>query len=120
MEKTCIQIKGGIEMKKKVLSILICRTVIMSPLLVCSESVKAATSNTVSRAIYTSQKANMIVDGSFKGSNGSKVNGHKTYKTVQAAIDSVSQNNKSDVIIYIKNGRYHEKITLTVLLEVQN
>lgn len=39
-------------------------------------------------------------------------NGYKTYKTVQSAINSVSQYNKSEVIIYIKNGTYHEKLTV--------
>lgn len=56
--------------------------------------------------------ASMVVDASYRGQDGAVSNGYKAYKTVQAAINSVSQYNKSEVIIYIKNGTYHEKLTV--------
>jgi pectinesterase len=39
--------------------------------------------------------------------------GSGNYKTVQAALDAVSTNNKNQVTIFIKNGIYKEKLILS-------
>jgi pectinesterase len=38
--------------------------------------------------------------------------GSGNYRTVQEALDAIPQNNKSDILIYIRNGVYNEKLLL--------
>ena len=54
----------------------------------------------------------LIVDGSFHGEDGNRVNGIPTYNTVQAAIDSISSKNTKEKKIYIKSGSYYEKLNI--------
>lgn len=53
---------------------------------------------------------NKVVDSAYEGTDGEKVNGIPTYKTVQAAVDSVSSNNTERVIILVKEGDYEEHL----------
>lgn len=53
-----------------------------------------------------------IVDASYIGEDGAKVNGVPTYKTVQAAVDSVPANNTERQVIYIKSGDYEERLVV--------
>ncbi len=55
---------------------------------------------------------NAVVNTSFTGSDGEKVNGIETYKTVTAALAAAPKASKTEYIIFIKSGRYHEKITV--------
>lgn len=97
-------------MNKRILSILICGAVLAAPVLASTTGVTANAASTVSA--YSLERADKVVDASYTGTNGAVSNGYSTYKTVQAAINSVPTNNSSDVVIYIKNGTYHEKITV--------
>ena len=51
---------------------------------------------------------NKVVDSAYGGTDGEEVNGIPTYKTVQAAVDSVSSNNTERVIILVKEGDYEQ------------
>ena len=53
---------------------------------------------------------NKVVDSAYEGTDGEEVNGIPTYKTVQAAVDSVSSNNTERVIILVKEGDYEEHL----------
>ena len=55
----------------------------------------------------------LMVDASFEGENGSKVDGVKTYSTLEAALDTVSSSNSEEVVIFLKSGIYKEKLTIT-------
>ncbi|WP_185966760.1 pectinesterase family protein [Clostridium sp. HBUAS56017] len=101
-------------MRKKFLSILICATIIVSQGLVSPTTAKGEViNNAVSENVIKSKKINVIVDGKYTGVNGQEVNKIKMFSTVQAAINSVPEDNTSEVIIYIKNGTYKEKINVT-------
>ncbi len=54
-----------------------------------------------------------VVDASYKGIDGDKVNGIETYKTVQSAVDSVSTSNTERVVILVKEGDYEEHLVVT-------
>lgn len=55
---------------------------------------------------------NKIVDSTYEGTDGEAVNGIPTYKTVQAAVNSVSSNNTERVIILVKEGDYEEHLVV--------
>lgn len=55
---------------------------------------------------------NSIVYGNLDGTSGQKVNGIETYKTVTEALANAPKESKNEYIIFIKSGRYHEKITV--------
>jgi len=55
---------------------------------------------------------NIVVDASFTGTDGDQVNAIPTYKTITAAVGSVSPSNTTEKIIFVKNGTYHEKLTI--------
>lgn len=57
---------------------------------------------------------NIVVDSAFTGKDGDVVEGYATYKTVQAAINSVSEDNAESKVIFIKNGKYNERVTVMV------
>ncbi len=52
----------------------------------------------------------LVVDASYTGTDGDAVNGIPTYRTVQAAVDSVSSSNSSRVVILVKEGSYREHL----------
>lgn len=53
-----------------------------------------------------------IVDAAYTGEDGTEVNGIPTYRTVQAAVDAVPENNAERQVIYIKKGDYKERLTV--------
>jgi pectin methylesterase-like acyl-CoA thioesterase len=56
---------------------------------------------------------NKLVDPSFTGTNGTaNADGIATYKTIQAAVDSVSSDNAERVVILVKAGSYNERLTV--------
>jgi pectin methylesterase-like acyl-CoA thioesterase/pectate lyase len=56
---------------------------------------------------------NKVVDASYKGTDGDKVNGIPTYKTVQAAVNSVDKSNETRVVILVKEGDYNEHLVVS-------
>lgn len=52
----------------------------------------------------------MVVDSAFSGTDGDVVDGYATYKTVQAAVNSVAADNTESKVIFIKNGEYEERV----------
>jgi pectin methylesterase-like acyl-CoA thioesterase len=54
----------------------------------------------------------IMVDKNYAGNDGDVVNGVRIFKTVQAAVNSVPTNNTKRTVIFIKSGRYYEKITI--------
>ena len=55
---------------------------------------------------------NKVVDSAYTGTDGEEVNGIPTYKTVQAAVDSVASDNTRRVIILVKEGDYEEHLAV--------
>ncbi len=64
--------------------------------------------------IYAQTNYNAIVDGKFTGTDGAKVNGTPTYKTVTSALSNAPKDSKTQYIIFIKSGLYHEKLTINI------
>ena len=56
---------------------------------------------------------NKVVDASYKGTDGDEVNGIPTYKTVQAAVNSVDKSNETRVVILVKEGDYNEHLVVS-------
>jgi pectin methylesterase-like acyl-CoA thioesterase len=101
-------------MKKRFLSILICVTLIVAQGLVSPATVKAEEVNkTAYENIASIENVNRVVDANYTGIDGQTVNNVKTFKSVQAAINTVPDNNVSEVVVLIKNGTYKEKITVS-------
>ncbi len=65
-----------------------------------------------SEKVATKANYNLVVDGKFTGTNGEKVDGIPTYKTVTAALAKAPKASKTQYVIFIKSGKYHEKITV--------
>ncbi|SFL70614.1 pectinesterase [Pelosinus propionicus DSM 13327] len=53
---------------------------------------------------------NAIADSSYKGVDGMKVGGIKTYKSIGKALDDAPADGIKPYLIYIKIGRYYEKL----------
>lgn len=53
-----------------------------------------------------------VIDANYTGKDGEEINGSKTYKTVQAAINAVDSNNTKEYIIFIKSGVYYGKVNI--------
>lgn len=51
----------------------------------------------------------ILVDGSYEGTDGELVDNVPVYKTLEAALNAADENG---TLIYIKNGRYYEKLTI--------
>lgn len=54
----------------------------------------------------------MVVDAAYTGTDGESVDGVPTYKTVQAAVDSVSASNTDNKVILVKAGSYEERLVV--------
>lgn len=53
-----------------------------------------------------------VVDGQYTGTDGAVQENVKTYKTVTAALAEAPADSKEPYVIFIKNGRYYEKLTI--------
>jgi pectinesterase len=53
-----------------------------------------------------------VVDARYAGADGVAVNGVATFRTVAAALAAMSVNGGARAVIAIRNGRYHEKLTI--------
>ncbi|MEO8621947.1 MAG: pectinesterase family protein [bacterium] len=53
-----------------------------------------------------------IVDAHYAGRDGEIVNGVATFRTIGSALDGIPQNGIGRTTIFVKNGRYHEKLTV--------
>ena len=54
-----------------------------------------------------------VVDSAYDGTDGEQVNGIHTYKTVQAAVNSVDKANTKRVVILVKEGDYNEHLVVS-------
>ena len=54
-----------------------------------------------------------VVDSAYDGTDGAEVNGIPTYKTVQAAVNSVDKANTKRVVILVKEGDYNEHLVVS-------
>jgi pectin methylesterase-like acyl-CoA thioesterase/pectate lyase len=54
-----------------------------------------------------------VVDSAYDGTDGEEVNGIPTYKTVQAAVNSVDKSNTKRVVILVKEGDYNEHLVVS-------
>ena len=68
---------------------------------------KQAAATAVSRQPY-----HAIVDGRYNGKDGGVVRGMKMYRTLAAAVAEVPADNIEPFVISLRNGRYHEKLTI--------
>ena len=62
---------------------------------------------TPSRAPYGA-----VVDARFTGHDGDRIVGEPTYRTVSGALDAAPESSPTPFIIFIRNGRYHEKLSV--------
>jgi pectinesterase len=53
-----------------------------------------------------------VVDARFAGSDGARVDGTPTFHTIGAALDAAPDSSARPHVIYIRNGRYHEKLSV--------
>ena len=53
-----------------------------------------------------------VVDARFAGSDGERVAGEATYRTVARALTAAPEASTAPFVIFIKNGRYREKLTV--------
>lgn len=53
-----------------------------------------------------------VVDARFTGTDGARVAGTPTYRTLGAALTALPLNGVGRVVLLIRNGRYHEKLTV--------
>lgn len=53
-----------------------------------------------------------LVDPRFTGQDGASVAGQATYRTVAAAISAAPDSSGAPFVIFIRNGRYHEKLSV--------
>lgn len=54
-----------------------------------------------------------LVDASHEGAAGARVNGKPCFRTLTAALDAAPADGKTAHVIFIRAGRYHEKIVVT-------
>lgn len=87
--------------KKTIFSLLLMSLAVSSILGVCA-----------SKQVSAKTTYDAVVDENFTGNNGKKVNEIPTYRTVTAALSNAPNASKTKYVIYIKNGTYHEKITI--------
>ena len=59
------------------------------------------------------QSYDMMVDSAYSGTDGQTKSGIPTFKTVQAAVSAVPEDNKKPIVIFIRNGSYYEKVDVT-------
>lgn len=115
-------------MRRKSLSILISAIVVVSQVSMVTAANAATTGEPVVKAISSNSaqssvssvddiiksiSPDIIVDKKYSGDNGKKVNGIATYNNVAAAIASVRNDNSQEKMIFIKNGIYKEKLTIS-------
>jgi polygalacturonase len=53
-----------------------------------------------------------IVDARFNGTDGAMVDGAPTYHSIGSALTSLPANGAARAIVFIRNGRYREKLTI--------
>jgi pectinesterase len=66
------------------------------------------------RALLAEQPAaySAVVDARHAGTDGASVAGVPTYRTVGAAITGLPANGGARVVVFVRNGRYREKLTV--------
>ncbi len=67
---------------------------------------------TVASASVAQASYSAIVDSKYAGKDGAIVNGVATYRTVGAGLEALPQNGIGRTTIFVKNGRYREKLTV--------
>jgi len=67
----------------------------------------AAASRAISGPSYSA-----VVDARFRGIEGTAIGGIPTFRTLGDAIIALPQNGVGRTAIFIRNGRYHEKLTI--------
>ncbi|MDB4914792.1 MAG: endo-polygalacturonase/pectinesterase [Gemmatimonadetes bacterium] len=67
---------------------------------------------TVAVAPVGAAQYSAIVDGKFTGKDGAMVGGVATFRTIGSALENLPQNGIGRTAIFIRNGRYHEKLTV--------
>jgi pectinesterase len=53
-----------------------------------------------------------VVDAKYTGTEGARVDGVPTYHTIGGAVAAVPGENRTPFVIYIRDGRYYEKLTV--------
>jgi polygalacturonase len=67
---------------------------------------------TVAAASIGAASFSAIVDASFTGKDGDIVKGTPTYRTIGGGLEAIPQNGVGRTTIFVKNGRYREKLTV--------
>lgn len=53
-----------------------------------------------------------VVDASYDGGPGTRIDGVPVYTTIGGALDAVPDDNAEPFVIFIRQGRYHEKLSV--------
>ena len=53
-----------------------------------------------------------VVDARFTGRDGARVDGAPTFHSIGAALEAAPDSSSAPHVIYVRNGRYHEKLTV--------
>jgi pectinesterase len=53
-----------------------------------------------------------VVDARFTGADGDSVAGAPTYRTIAAAVAGLPANGAARAVVFVRNGRYREKLTI--------
>src|SRR3954466_9540249 len=63
-------------------------------------------------AVDAAPQYSAIVDAKFGGKEGDSISGTPQYRSLGAALTGLTANGGPRTIIFIRNGRYHEKLTI--------
>src|SRR5689334_10029643 len=63
-------------------------------------------------AILVAPNYQAVVDAKYTGADGARIDGVPTYHTIGAAVAAVPGENTAPFVIYIRDGRYYEKLTV--------
>lgn len=58
-------------------------------------------------------KYDILVDAAFTGTDGTETDGVPTYSTIKAALAAIASDNAKQVTVFVKNGTYNERVTVT-------
>jgi polygalacturonase len=82
-----------------------------APAAECTDNFAPMPRSAATAAVRSSGLAS-IVDARFTGADGALVKGMATFRTVGGALDGLPQNGVGRAVILVRNGRYHEKLTV--------
>ena len=88
------------------------RTFLLLSALTAAGCLPQSSTPVVPRAALPARR-DAVVDIRFTGRDGARVDGTSTYHTIGAALDAAPDSSATTHVIYVRNGRYHEKLVVS-------